>query len=582
MNKNYETIDFSPESAPLRRTTLLIYGAAAAVLMLLLGRNALINSEGVLALCVREITMGMDVFAGEGVSVSRSAADLFAGRILSLLTGVTGISEWFLRLPAAFFAMLMFAGTMQLAGRLFDRKTAFTAGWLLLGSYGFLHWGRHISWHMMLTAWVVWCIVLMLKKEPDRTGGFFPALLFFLGLLLWGFYFLLPVLAVIFFFPPRIRVMPAVAALFPALGILLLLVHFPGRTPGADMEILLDTVWRNWMESFRMMIYPGGHVSWWQMWENLPRLLLPWTPVSLVALGGMFYRRRELPENVRKLLFAAVVMFLLTGIFPGKKWQYALPLLPLFTVLSAGGIAGECGVLNWNRIAETAMNWAFSLAGALTAAVVVTFPLWDMLLKASPPLTLMLLVPAMGFLAIALLIFDTGPTCAEEKVSGMCGSWSGYILAGVVLSAALWCVVIPSLTKFRTGRPFWKKCGAVVRSMPPENVIFAGVSPGALSYFYMDVRQKFAEVPQVTGVAGYCRGISGDAAVVITAKEQFGAIQLELLKTSWRIADSPLAVEGAPLILPGSDESSGGMAVYQLKRLPGKDVVPGGRMQTAI
>ena len=149
MNKNNNIIDFSPESAPLRRTVLLIYAAATAILLLLLGRNALSNSEAQLAQCVREFTLGIDLFNGQNVAPLPETSTLFTGRIYAYLTHFPGISEWFLRLVSAFSALMLFAGTMSAAEKIFDRKSAFTAGWLLLGTYGFLYWGRHISWHMM-------------------------------------------------------------------------------------------------------------------------------------------------------------------------------------------------------------------------------------------------------------------------------------------------------------------------------------------------------------------------------------------------------------------------------------------------
>ena len=122
MNRNYEIIDFSPESAPLRRTALLIYGAAVTVLLVLLGRNALTGSEGALAQSVREFSLGLDMFAGEKIFVPQSDVNLFAGKIYWLWSCVAGVSEWSLRLFTAFFALLLFSGTMTIAGKFLTAK----------------------------------------------------------------------------------------------------------------------------------------------------------------------------------------------------------------------------------------------------------------------------------------------------------------------------------------------------------------------------------------------------------------------------------------------------------------------------
>ena len=55
-------------------------------------------------------------------------------------------------------------------------------------------------------------------------------------------------------------------------------------------------------------------------------------------LAGMCVRFREVPEKIQKLLISQAVMFLLIGVFPGKRWQYMLPMLPFFVVLTAGGL----------------------------------------------------------------------------------------------------------------------------------------------------------------------------------------------------------------------------------------------------
>lgn len=557
-------MDFSPEPGPSSRPGWVIGAAALAALLLLLGRNALVSSEGDLAECVREILQGRNVFPGGGIWVPDAPGDLFHGRITALLAGFLGNTEWTLRLPSVLAALLTLGGTMKLAAVFFDRRTAFAAGWLMIGSYGFLYWGRHASWHMMLAAVTVWCAVLLVREEKRFASAVALGVLALTGTLWWGWFFLPPLLALV----PLLRqggfvragkwywggaVLTAVLAALAGFG--LLMYSFASGIGGVP-RLMLEMEYEVWHASRLLVLWPGtGSLSWYGALENLPRLLLPWVPLTAGALAGMIVRRRELSPGVRRLLWTAGLLMVLTGIFPGRRWQYQLPMLPIFIVLTAGGVAGGCGVERWNFRIGQGMELLFSLLGSLAAAVAVTYPVWDMLLKVSPPLSIMAGVPLLGLLAVVLLIFDTGPACAVERGSGMRGAWSGYILAGTVLSVALWSVTVPSLTKFRSGRPFWRKCGAIARTFPPENIILAGEPPHAWELYYLDPP---GEVTAAAGPEQFRRylnsGIKGGQAVVVLRRRDADGFMRAALGTRWGWREKPEIREGVPLRLVGKAE----------------------------
>ena len=56
MDINHTELDLSPESIPLRRSVWLIFFSAAAVLLLILGKNPLLGSEGGSAESIRLLT----------------------------------------------------------------------------------------------------------------------------------------------------------------------------------------------------------------------------------------------------------------------------------------------------------------------------------------------------------------------------------------------------------------------------------------------------------------------------------------------------------------------------------------------
>jgi hypothetical protein len=450
------------------------------------------------------------------------------------------------------------------------------SGWLLFGSYGFLYWGRHGSWNMTVAALVVWFAYFAAKPDKKLPEMFILSLITSVGTVLGGWIFILPALPVICClykgkFPAFKAVVPAILI---ALIMLFSLVYSPLRSWESNLWMSVFAIIGIFRDSFHSVIYPGGSVSWYQSLENLPRLLLPWLPVSAVIIAGTLRRFRETPESVRKLLICALAMFVLCGIFPGKRWQYQLPLLPFFITVTAAGITGECGITSWNRRVGIVMEWIFSILGALTAALALTYPLWDMLLKLSPPLVLMTVIPLLGLTAVGFLVFDTGANSAVEKISGMYGSWSGYILAGVTLSVALWCIAIPSLTKFRTDRPFWKKCGSLSRSNPPKMVIFAGKNPDAMALYYMNMPDSPATC-DIKDLPEYLNKQNANTGVIIFDRRHTPDIHRILLQSRWEIAKNPSAAKGSSLrLLPGGKKDHGKYVLHELKRLPAAGTLP--------
>lgn len=568
---NDEPFDFSP-SAPRRSAARLIAGCAVLALFALLGRNALISSEGELAESVRQFQLGSELFLPSDDWSPDSFLTIFSARITYWLSNLTGMTEWTLRLPAALAALLMLSGGMKLTDTYFDSKTTCTAGWMLLGSYGFLYWGRHASWGMFIAAVTIWLAVLIAKPEKnffDTTILFF---LIFAGIVLGGFTFILAALPLILLYDksegnklPVCSVVPAVC--IAAAAVILLtggLIYSPDRSWQGNLDAVGNTMTRVFLDTFSQTVYPGSSISWYAALVNLPRLLLPWLPVTLAALITMLKCFRKLSAAEKKLLFCAAAMFILLGIFPGKRWQYQLPMLPFFIILTAAGITGEYNKNNWFRISDRIMNWGFTLLGSLTAAVAITYPLWEILIQGTPPLILMTAVPLLGFIAVGFLVFDTGPNCAEEKLSGMYGPWSGYILAGVILSIALWCVAIPSLTKFRTGRPFWKKCGKVIRKTPALPVIFCVSEPSSLAKFYMNISST-PHISAPENLTGYLNKCEKNSGYLITQEKNAAILHDILSHSAWQAV--PEITEGHSLyLLPDSKTDENKFILFKFSR----------------
>jgi hypothetical protein len=152
-------------------------------------------------------------------------------------------------------------------------------------------------------------------------------------------------------------------------------------------------------------------------------------------------------------------------------------------------------------------------------------------------------MPLLGCAGLAALIFDTGRSCSVENVSGMNGSWSGYILAGVCFMAAMLSVAVPSLTHSSSGKNFWQQCGKTAMPLPAGEMIFYGSSPDPKARFYMDLPYD-CTVADKDELLEHLHRADMPALLLVTRRENVAEIDEILQKSSWRLnTSSPLAEE---------------------------------------
>jgi hypothetical protein len=213
-------------------------------------------------------------------------------------------------------------------------------------------------------------------------------------------------------------------------------------------------------------------------------------------------------------------------------------------MLTAGEISGYWGDERLMAAVNTAMKWIFSFICSLMVAVIVTWPLWQMVLQQSPPVWLMILVPLLGVIGLGFLIFDTGSVSSVEKVSGMNGTWSGYILAGVCCVTAVFAVSTAELSRFRTGRDFWRACREQALDLPADEVIFYGREPDPKALFYMDLKQGCSVVSDKPVLEEHLKNNVTGRALLIVERGSFDAANTALSAVKWQLnAEAPLAAE---------------------------------------
>ena len=553
MSRSVSEISFAPEAAPSKRTVWVIFVCAALILLTLLGTNALLSGEGTMAEAVRELLAGADIFAPGGPTFAEDFSSLWFSRVRLFPAWLLGDGEFALRVNSAVAALFLLGGVMLLAEDFFNRPVVFCAAWLLVGSYGFIYWGRYAGSSMTMTAWVIWQMILLRRIGEPFSRWFLFFLLFFTGSAWWGMHFLLvmPGALVIALAgnPAKIlnrRVIAApFAALIVAVGWLTLMVWQSG-TPFADYP---GRIWRQivnvFAESWSIAVFPRGSSAKWYMGAvNLSRLLLPWTLPVLIGAAGMFANWRKLAVPHRRLLIGTLLILLLTGVFPGRRWQYQLIQLPLFLIIGAADIAGGLGRALWRADGERIMKWAMMVLCSLAVAVAVTPPLWSMLYPEAPSLWMMAGMPLLGMTGLACMVFDTGPSNPVEKFCGMHGPWIGYVLAGVCFSAALFSVGIPSVTEYRSGKPFWKACRRLAADRPAGEIVMYGSSSNPVALYYLNLPKGCTAVADPAGLTAAPEASGSGSFLLIVRRRDLPSVTEVLKEKHWRVEPEPLLGEG--------------------------------------
>ena len=566
MNRNTPVIDFTPESVPMRRTGWMIYLSAVAVLLAWAGNTSLNGDEGDMAEGIRQLLCGNDIFSPQCWWQPAERSFLWFCRFRMLPAQLFGSSELICRLFSIISAVVLLCGTTMLAGDFFNRRTGVCAAWMLIGSYGFICWGRFAGSFMTLAAWVLWSVIWLRNARDHfwwRSVFFF---LLFAGLSWWGFHYLLLIPGIMLITMTSARKAlwcwnSLAAALFAgmvAAAVLFWQAGFPGVPPQEYPFRVWQQLKAVWAESFYIAVRPENGA--WNLKSpvNLLRLTLPWSLPVVVAVSGMICRWRELSGDHRRLLGGVLLMIIAAGIFPGRRWQYQLSLLPFMLMLCAGTVTGCAGIESWSRNAGRVMWWCFCILGSLAVAVIVTWPLWKIIFHFSPPLLLMFGIPLLGLSALLFLVFDTGGGSAVERVSGMNGPWSGYILAGVCLMAAVFVVGVSGFDDYRSGRPFWEKCGKLSRHLPPHEILYYGAFPNAKHLYYMALTSRCTVVKEPGEFAGVLGKISSGEALLMLKRADFTAVREALSTAEWAWKDAkPLAVEAGAVNFYGDEFTDG-------------------------
>ena len=453
---------------------------AVLLLFIFLWSSALDGHEAELAESAREMMLTGNWFHATVNWEIRHDLSIPACWSIVPFAKLFGPSELASRLPSAIGALAVLGCLRLLGKQLFNGRTAFISCWMLLGSYGFLLWGRSAASDMGCMAALTGAVAWFFHREEK--GGFLADFIFFLLCFTAALFkdlmaALLPVLIVL----PRAVLKEGkfrlnwktplaffLAAFLFFLWLCLpgLMPPGPGQAPAGNPGILnaSASVWQYHILPALNLFARKEH--WYAYICDLPRVLLPWTPLLLVGLAGFFKSWRSLPEKI-KLTAAgtgiALIFFIISG---SDYWSYGMPLAPFIMLFGAAGLS-DYGVERWNKWAFAAAFYICLAGASLCLCSIIGYPLWKKIADYTPPAALVLAPVITGGLCWSILFMDHAPGSALSCFIGLPHRAGAVFLTGTLLTGCAISVLLPVIRgEFRTEKHFFLELHRAVLKLP--------------------------------------------------------------------------------------------------------------------
>ena len=358
------------------RASLILFSIIAfCILLVELGSTSLWGSEDRWAEVTRNILLSGDWFhpAINGkIYFDKPLISYWLIAIPAIVTGV--LNEFIIRLPSALAAMAALVSTFLLADKHWDRRTAIISGWLLLTAYGFIFWARKGAADIENLAVIIIAVTLYFNwaEKPSFRSYLWFGLVCSIGAHTKGLPAIVVPIAVIL--PDLIRDKKwknhlnwkVCTVIFICIIVYLLPFILSAITdmPVAwsipkSFDSLKMPEWAQpyrkqlcglylvWKENVLRAFEPFDHQEpFFAYFLHLPRILLPWTPVFLLAIVSFFKNWKNLDSKNRWVLEAIIIIFILFSLSGSKRWYYILPIIPFCAILTASFISMDY----WEKI----------------------------------------------------------------------------------------------------------------------------------------------------------------------------------------------------------------------------------------
>lgn len=482
-----------------KRDAILLLSAAALLLFLGLGWRSLWAAEGRWAEVTREMLQTGDFFhptIGGEPYFDKPLLTYWLRAIIAAMTGM--LDELVVRLPSAIAGIVAVWATVRVGTRLWSARTGKIAGWLLLTTYAFVFWARTGTADAENLAVIILAVAWYWSRR-DRLN--FPAMLVFylivfVGALTKGLTAVaVPILVVLpdFLVERRWRLLlrPGHILAF-AIGAVLYLSTFAYASftqPAGYQSSGLGLVFQeNILRYFRPIDHRGPVYLYIYM---LPVLLLPWTPLFLMAAAGVVEGWKGLDRHTRWLVRAIILMFLFFTVSGSRRSYYILPILPFCSLLMAVfvGRLRQAKLSGFRRRALDFQKATFTGLIAFELAIPLILIISKRVIDFEAPLSFYVAGLVVGLIAALTARICTRIARKSTPAEGMDEALWPQIAVALVLLAGYFCWQENILEANRTERPFARQLQARITGSPPMRI---GIFPksNANILFYLDSEKQ--------------------------------------------------------------------------------------------
>ena len=471
---------------------ITLWAVGIILLFWVLGNRGLWASEGRWAEVTREMFLSNNFF-----HPTINAQPYFDKPLLtywivaaaSFLTG--GLNEWSARLPSALFALFAVWATRRMGRRLWSREVGDMAAWMLLVSFGLVFWGRTAAAETENLAAIILAVLWYFERR-DRLN-FLTYLIFYL-ICFTGAHFkgltavVVPVLAI---FPDLIREgrwrsllrFPHFVAI--AIGIALYLCPFlyADLTRGTYGESGLGMMVR---ENIIRYFKPFDHKGPVYLYVYyLPLLVLPWSPIIIMATIWSVRSYRQLDTLTKWLLEAATLIFVFFTASGSRRGYYILPILPFCALLGAVFL-DRCDKPVWKRVIYFSQSAVLAFPLIVFIASPVIWPYLERHIGFIPPSGLKTATFVLGVTGLVGWLWLMRFRSYRLARVGIPSQLVPLLFASVVLVGGYFCWQQPTLEEYRTGKKFALELRREVSGLRLSQIAFFH-SPSANILFYLDL-----------------------------------------------------------------------------------------------
>lgn len=487
-----KTSDLPPAANP-QTSRRLLWLFAISALLLFLGYGVLDDDEATFGLIIRNLIAGnlIDPLTVNGAiktDIPRFAV-LLTG-LPSFLFGV--VTEVLLRLPSALGALGVLAATLHFCRRL-PGAAANTAGWLLLGSFGFLHFGRFAGSDIIFAAVVLWAAAYLANRPAAKFGDFL-------------FFFLIAVPAGWLKGPPAILLPLAIALPFlrrngesrfsqacafaGALlcGVTVFLLPYLWEHHG-DFTALGCAVWSDCVLHANRLLHQSAPPG--RFFAEFLRLCFPWLLFNLAALFAIVRHFGTLERAAVDLIRGLLLASLLLLVCGARKWDHMLPLLPLVQMLTAVALV-KPEYDRYFQPMQLIMRLLVIIIASLSIISMLLLPFWHRLFQFNPPQLFLIGLPLFGLLSIAVMILDENRPLYLEGKTALPRQFAATLVGGTIFAAGIFGWLVPSWDELLPIRGFISSVPANLRDIPDGNFLFFRREPTDRTLYYLDSRQVIA------------------------------------------------------------------------------------------